>query len=184
MIAIVQAFWRICLFKGGPESIPASNFLLTLVILLNALITFFAGWILQSALPTPESAQLTPEQIATLQSPLATLTRAVIGLVSTAVLVWGMLNLMGHAERVPRTLSAFFGTDAILKILTLLAVLVTLNTSSMLAEISIVALFFWKVATFGFILHRAMSIGVGLGVVAGLFILIFTFAVSQVAIGL
>ena len=66
----------------------------------------------------------------------------------------------------------------------LVAVLVTLNTSSMLAEISIVALFFWKVATFGFILHRAMSIGVGLGVVAGLFILIFTFAVSQVAIGL
>mgnify|MGYP001951650403 CR=1 FL=1 len=74
------------------------------------------------------------------------------------------------------------GADLILTVLTTLAVAIGQLLHPMLAQFAILAMFIWTVAVIGFILHRALEISLGFGVAAGLFVMTFSFAISQVAL--
>lgn len=184
MIAIVSVFWRICLFKIGPDVIPANNFLLGLLIALNAIVSWSASMLLQALLPiSPEiTNQIDERELAAMTDGFLLFSRVFVSLASTAALTWGVLAMMGKGARLYKVLCAMFGADLILTVLTTLAVAIGQLLHPMLGQFAILAMFIWTVAVIGFILHRALEISLGLGVAAGLFVMTFSFAISQVAL--
>jgi hypothetical protein len=185
MTALVSMFWRICLFKSGPDVIPANNFLLGLLIAGNGLISWSASMLLQAMLPiSPEvTNQVGQQEIAMLSDSWVVLSRVIVSLATTAALVWGILQLTNFADRTSKVLCAVFGTDIILTVFTVAAVIIGQFIHPLLGQFTILAMFFWTVAILGFILHRALAISQGLGIAAGAFILLFSFAITQVALG-
>jgi hypothetical protein len=93
------------------------------------------------------------------------------------------LQLTNFADRTSKVLCAVFGTDIILTVFTVAAVIIGQFIHPLLGQFTILAMFFWTVAILGFILHRALAISQGLGIAAGAFILLFSFAITQVALG-
>lgn len=184
MTAIAFIFWRICLFKTGPEVVPANNFLLGSLITLNILVSWLASIVLQAILPiSPEAtSQISDQELTALTDVSLLITRIVVSLASTAGLIWGVLAIMNFSSRVNKVLCAVFGTDIILTVATTLAVFVGQAVHPMLGQFAILAMFFWTLATMGFILHRALAISLGFGIAAALFVLIFSFAIGQVAV--
>ena len=184
MTALVSVFWRICLFKSGPDIIPANNFLLGVLIAGNALISWSASMLLQAMLPiSPEvTNQVGQQEIVLLSDSWLLFSRVIVSLATTAALIWGALQLTNFADRTTKVLCAVFGTDIILTIFTVVAVLIGQLIHPMLGQFAILAMFFWTIAILGFILHRALAISQGIGVAAGAFILLFSFAITQVTI--
>ena len=184
MTAIAFTFWRICLFKQGPETLPASNFLLALVILMNAMVSWVASVMLEPLIINQEDlSSLGVDAAAEPASGFTVLSLVIVSLASTTALVWGTLSLMSHKDRVARTLMAIFGADVILTVLTAASVYFGALFDSIITQLAGIGMFLWTVAVYGFILHRALSVSMGMGIAAGLFIMIFTIAIGQVAIG-
>ena len=184
MTALVSLLWRICLLRSGPETVPASNFLLGLLIAVNAAISWIATIILQAMIPIPEelSNQLSAEQLAALSDGFLLFTRVVVTLACSATLIWGLLTLMNFQERTNKVLCAVFGTFSILTTVRFIATLIGLTVHPTVVQLVSLGMLFWTVAVLGFILHRALEISNGFGIAAALFILTFTFAVGQVVV--
>ena len=185
MTAIVSVFWRICLFKTGPDVIPANNFLLGLLIALNIVISWSATMLLQAVVPiSPEvTNQMDAQELAALSDGFLLFARVLVSLASTGALIWGLLNLMSHGARTNKVLCAVFGCDIILTTLTFVTVYIGQTLLPALGQFAMLGTFLWSLSVTGFILHRALEISWGFGIAASLFIMIFSFAISQVAIG-
>lgn len=183
MAALFQILFRICTFKCGPEVLPAYNALLGLLIVINAVVSFGAAVTMQAFITLPEevTSQLSDEQIAAMSDYFLLFTRVVVTLASVAALTWGLLALTGNSARVTKTLTAIFGTDIILTVIAALSLVVASNMHELVRDLVNLGMVFWNIAVLGFIYHRALEISVGLGIAAGLFVLIFTLAIGAVA---
>lgn len=184
MTAIFSAFWQICIFRTGPEVIPASQLLLGLLLIISALVSWAGAMVLQAWLPvSPEvSNQLTEAEIERLSSGLLVFTRVVVGLACTAALIAGLLAVWGYSTRITKTLTAVYGTDIIITTLTVLGMGIGQLFHPMAGQLAITSMFFWNVSVLGFILHKALEISWGFGIVAAIFLMVLTFAVTQVAL--
>ncbi|NKC00818.1 MAG: hypothetical protein GKR90_20300 [Pseudomonadales bacterium] len=182
MTAILLVFWRICIFRGGPDSVPANTTLLAIVIFASALTSLIASSFLQTILPPPPPTDVMDVEI--VSSEFNLVTSVVVSQASTAGLVWLILALMSLNSRLYQTLTAVFGTDIILTSVSTLGILIATLVSPALSQIAFLGMFFWTVGTFGFILHKALEISLGLGVAAALFVMIFTIAITQVTTSL
>ena len=134
------------------------------------------------AIPPEVTNQMEDAQVLALTDGFSMMVRVVVSLASTAALSWGLLSLMGHGSRINKVLGAILGSDIILTALTAPVVIVGVSLHPVLAQLSILGMFFWTVAVLGFIFHRALEISMGFGIMAGLFVIIFTIAITQVAI--
>ncbi len=180
MTAIVSVFWRICIFKGGPDTLPANTTLLALIIVANALTSIVVSSFLQSLLPAiPDTENM---DVAIVSDSLSLLTGVVVTQASTAGLVGLILMLMGHSSRLYQTLTAIFGTDIILTIVSAAAIFLVTLINTIIIQVVFLGTFFWNAAVLGFILHKALEISRGLGIAAAVFILIFTIAITQVTL--
>lgn len=167
MKSIVLLFWRICIFRSGPDTVPASSTFTAAVILLNALVNIVVQLILGA------------EQVTLLLA----VTLAVVSLAGTGALVWFVMALMGLVNRVQQTITAIFGTDIIVTILTSIAFAVGGSISDTVAVFAITLLTLWSLMIYGFIFHRAMNIHIGFGIAIALFVVIFSVAITQTALG-
>lgn len=166
MKSIFALFWRICTFRSGPESIPANNLFLILVLLANALLNV----VVQLALG---SAQ---------ESLLRALTLAVVSLAGTGGLIWFVMALMDLSNRVPQTITAVFGVEIFMTTLTALLLWFSDSLGMTVARFVITLLTLWSLAIYGFIFHRAMNIHIGFGIAMALFVVIFSVAITQTAL--
>lgn len=166
MKSIFALFWRICTFRSGPESIPANNLFLILVLLANALLNV----VVQLAL---SSAQ---------ESLLRALTLAVVSLAGTGGLIWFVMALMDLSNRVPQTITAVFGVEIFMTTLTALLLWFSDSLGMTVARFVITLLTLWSLAIYGFIFHRAMNIHIGFGIAMALFVVIFSVAITQTAL--
>ena len=184
MAAIISIFWQICLLKTGPDKLPSSNFLLGLVIVANALLSWSAFMVLQTIVPISSDAasQMSEAQLRALTDGWLLAVRVVVGLACTAAITWGLLSLMNHGQRTNQTLSALYGSDLVLTLLTTTVFFLSQAAPEMIRQLANLGMFFWTVAVFGFVLHRALEISMGFGIAAALFLITFTFIVSQVAV--
>ncbi|MDD1649776.1 MAG: hypothetical protein LUO80_05210 [Methylococcaceae bacterium] len=137
---LVKRFVDICLFRNGPQDLPASRFLLGLVIVLNVLVSvFLAG--LEADLPQ-----------AMLQSLLAP--------ALLAIFLFGLLKFSKHSNRYTQTLTAGIGGDALITVLAIPLVLISLAIPDARAYMGLLlfALMLWEMAVIGHIIRHAMEI--------------------------
>ena len=166
MTAIVSAFWRICIFASGPNTIPANLTLAALVVSCDFLITLLA-LVLQS------SGDITVLRGAAM---------AVVSLASSAGLVWLVLTMFGRAGRFTQTITAFVGVDLVLTLVSLATYLPLQALSPAMASIAALGIFLWTLGVYGFILHRALEVHIAIGMALSLFVVIFSVAITQTAI--
>ena len=166
MKSIFLLFWRICVFQSGPDTVPASTTFTIVVILLNAVVNI----VVQLLLGTQELDFL------------RAVTLAVVSLAGTSGLVWFVMTLMSLTNRVQQTLTAIFGTDVIMTVLTSIAFAATGAVNETIAVFAITLLTLWSLMIYGFIFHRAMNIHIGFGIAIALFVVIFSVAITQTAI--
>lgn len=171
MKSIAALFWRICIFQAGPETVPANNTLVIVVIMLNMIVNVTVQLILPG------------EGTSALQS----ITIAVVSMAGIGGLVWFIMLLMQLAHRVPQTITALFGADIILTTITTVAYIIfgageIGATESGAARLIFTLLFFWSLAVYGFIFHHSMNIHIGIGIAIALFVVLFSFAITQTAI--
>ncbi len=166
MSHLVLVFWRICIFRGGPDAIPANRTLLSIIVILNAILS------ISLYLTINRTGFLTAATVVT------------VSLAGTAGLVWLIMNVMDLAARFPQTLMALLGVDLLNTVLTGAVALLTLTNEGVLSPTGaavLAALMFWNLAIFAFIFHRALNIHFGFGLMLAFFVVIFSVAISQVA---
>ena len=166
MKSIAALFWGICIFKTGPDAIPANNIFTIAVIALNALLNI--------------AVQLTFSDPAV--TVLSAVTLAVVSLAGTGALVWFVMSLMSLTKRVAQTVTAVFGVDVIMTTITGVAYAVTGTIDDSVRFFAVTLLTLWSLAVYGFIFHRAMNIHIGFGMAIAMFVVVFSVAITEAAL--
>jgi hypothetical protein len=167
MLALIEAFMKIALRRLGPEDLPDSPLLLALAA------AAYVG--LQAVAAVPVFGSFS-----------AAVVRSVVAdTVLLAGCAWLLLRALGFPARYRQTLTALFGTGALLTVFVLPAYLWARATGSaegagFLPSLAILVVLVWSVAANGHILARALSTGFPLGVALALCYLLLNFVlVSQ-----
>ena len=166
MKSIVLLFWRICIFQTGPDTVPANNAFLIMIIAANAVLNIAVQYLL----------------VGQDQSLLRAATLAIVSLAGTGGLIWFMMALMSLGTRVPQTITAVFGVDIIMTAITSVLFASAGMIEQNIAVFVITLLTLWSLAVYGFIFHRAMNIHIGFGIAMALFVVVFSVAITQTAI--
>ncbi|MGH8498363.1 MAG: hypothetical protein ACRERV_06110 [Methylococcales bacterium] len=134
----MKKFLDICLFRLGPQDLPASAFLFGLVLCLNGIV----GLVILS-----------------IEAPL--LTAIAEFLVSLGLLVgfiWILLALDGKTLRFQQTLTALLGTDIVISLAALpFLIWISFDHHFTAATYLLVASMIWNVAVVGHIIRHALS---------------------------
>ena len=159
---LLKFFFAMCLLKKNPQDLPASAFLLQLLIACNLAINFVIN-------------------VATTSVPVA------LGLSFLAVLlVWSFMSLLlwtlNFSARRNQTLIAIFGTDLVIAVPAIalrywLHWLETNNMQSDLAIILWILVFIWNLLVTAHILRHALDKSFGIGVIASVGYTIIVFNV-------
>lgn len=166
MEALIQAYWRILLLRQGPQSIPASNALLWLALLLHYLVG------------TLHSLFVMPLHQAIVYALVSTL--AMVGIVH------GFLLLFKKTARFFQTVTALAGCEAILGAVLLPANLLVEGEGSATGLVSIVAILSlltigWNVAVAAHIFRHALAVSMGRGFVFSVIYFIIAISLSNMA---
>ncbi len=166
MKAVFQVFWHICLLRQGPEYVPTRAWFMFSVIAANVLCEVLVSLTVNAELDV-----------------LRGVTSSVVYMTTTAALVWLTLQLRGHVERFPATITALFGCDLIITAsFALLRPIADLLNAGAVNTLTLLFLI-WTVSVAGFIMHRALHTYYVLGIGVALGIAIMSFALSRLAIG-
>jgi hypothetical protein len=101
---------------------------------------------------------------------------------ANAALVWFALFLREHPNRFPATVTALFGCDLIITVC--FSALVPLT--SFLGEGGTTFIFLgfmlWSITVAGFIMHRALGVPLGIGILVAVGMMVLSVAASEVAV--
>ncbi|MCZ6459002.1 MAG: hypothetical protein O6766_06525 [Gammaproteobacteria bacterium] len=166
MKTVLNLFWQLCLLRQSPEYVPTQSWFIAAIVV---------GNLITSALLAIAGSVEQPV--------LSVVTSVVVGQATTAGLVGLALFLREHPERLLATITAIFGCDLI--ITACFGVLMPLTSSLADTALSITYLAFlvWSITVTGFILHRALSTNLPIGITVAMGILVLSVSTSQVAIG-
>ena len=147
---MLLAFLQICLFRQGPQILPASGFLLGLLVVLNA-ITGVAGLLAEFLLPA---------------AILITIAHVSIGL----GLAYLILLVSMKVSRALQTLTALSGTGAILNVISMLLIWLLPEEGQQQNIISmlLIGVLFWSIFIIGGIFRHALSISLAMGVLTSI----------------
>jgi hypothetical protein len=143
MLRVLDVFLQIALRRRGPEDVPDSRFLL----LLAGLVYVVTQGLL--ALPVYHSS-------------LALVRSLVLDLLLLCGCLWGLMRFTGHAQRYRQTLTAMFGTGALLGVCMLpfnywLDLTADPGKPALGPTIGLLAVVSWSLAVNGHIFSRALS---------------------------
>lgn len=167
MFVFAQLLTQICLFRRGPEDLPTSNLLLGLLVALNILLSITLYLYL---------TDLTLLRASTL---------VVASLAGAAGLIWLVLSLMNFSQRFVQTFTAMVGVDVILGLLNGLLTVFTLQengTYNTFGSFAWLALTIWNLSIYATIFQRALEVHAAIGLGIALFVVLFSYAIGQVAL--
>ncbi|HBP16047.1 MAG: hypothetical protein VYC36_02325 [Pseudomonadota bacterium] len=161
MLAVVQLFWNIALFRDGPENAPSHPYFIVLLVALQTVLTVITQLLAPGGMS--ESSSLSEVQLQPIFGALAV----------TALMTWGALRISGLHRRFYQTFASMTGVDLLLGTLMLIVLQLT--------GITLIAFPFllWSLAAAGFILHRAMGVDMTRAVGIALLIAIASYTVSS-----
>ena len=145
-LQIVQYFWDICLFRRGPEGLPAKPAFLLMIVAVYLLLGAFS-WLLVPASPLNSGEILV----------VLALDLGVISVFLTLLLYIKQIL----PSRGLQTFAALLGTSTIMS--ALLLPLQLLVAGMLLANLIMLAIYIWWLAVAGFILHRGCNVSHLLG---------------------
>jgi hypothetical protein len=151
MLVYLQTLMKIALWKLGPEDLPDSRFLLGATITAYLLLELPLALLVFGA---------TPVLVQTL----------LVDVLMLVAYLWLVLRLAGHQRRIRQTLTACFGTGALLGAISAPFTVwrqMSLGTDSgaALPSTIIFAIILWSIAVDGHIISRALSKPVAIGLV-------------------
>ena len=167
MFALARLLTEICLFRKGPEDLPASGTLLGFLLVINIVVSMTLYSTINDT------------------TVLSAATLVVASLAGTAGLVWLILNLMNHVQRFIQTFTALIGVDVVLTCVTALIAALTLQEDGTLAtagNYALLGLMVWNLSVYATIFQRALEVHVAIGLGMALFVVIFSVAIGQVAV--
>jgi len=146
MFELIKVLFDICLFKKSPASLPYSVWLLRILILLDAGISFLlasmsAGW-------------------------LRAFSQALVGVVLIIAFAWAMLAVARKLSRFSQTTCALLGTDALISFFAIPGTAtVALGQYSVWIFLVMTALIIWHWTITGHIIRNALgqTLAFGLG---------------------
>ncbi len=147
MSAIIKLLFDICLLRKGPEDMPASIYLMSVLFAVSLLVSTF----LSSAMHGFKVAA----------------SLSIVGLLVTFVFV--KIILIKKSERFIQTFSAMLGVSIIIDIISVPVIYPLLSeklneNAAGLFWLLALAVYAWFIATFGFIISRAISSTLGYGI--------------------
>ncbi|MCW9023466.1 MAG: hypothetical protein OQK73_02175 [Gammaproteobacteria bacterium] len=148
MRSLLLLCWQICLFKKGPQDVPAVTSLLWLVLIPALVLNIF-------------SVNLSNSAYESINSTLAVLTYSG----SLAVLTALLLQMLGYRQRVIQTLIAMFGSGIILTLVSLPVIFMlrgNMDAPGIWGTL-LLALEIWHLFILAHILRHALSISLLLG---------------------
>ncbi len=159
MKALMTLFWRLAIFRAGPEDTPYSPSILAVVLMIWTGLQLTVG-LAQSNVP---AALLLGSQWLALT----------ILLVGTLVL----LSFKGLTGRWLQTATALVGVDVVLSIVNvpLLLVGTLLGGATGGLEVFYLLLVSWQLAAQAFIFHRALNVGPFLGLAISMMLLVVSY---------
>ena len=165
MLSILNQFWRIAQLKSGPEHLPASSCLLLLVTTLNIVLSLTI------------SVSVGPQPASTVTTTILT------NLAAQALLIFGLLYLVGKSARLTQTLIAYFGCDLLMNLVIGVSILIMRLLGIDFMTTLALTILFWSVLVFGYILHKAMEVHMAMTVALAFFLTMVTVALGQLAAG-
>ncbi len=159
MKALMTLFWRLAIFRAGPEDTPYSPTILAVVLMMWTGLQLVVGL---SQNDVPAGLLLVSQWLA-------------LGILLFSTLV--LLSFKGLAGRWMQTAIALVGVDVVLSIvnLPLLAAGVLLGGASGGLEVFYLLLVSWQLAAQAFIFHRALKVGPFLGLAIAMMLLVLSF---------
>ncbi|MBT8137834.1 MAG: hypothetical protein KJO54_12525 [Gammaproteobacteria bacterium] len=168
LITFVLPFVQIVAHRAGPQHLPASRFLLALVLALHIAVYYAAMVILE--VPAARAVAL-----------------PFVDTLTQSVCFAAVLLFLGLQGRMLQTLTAVFGADVLLNLLQLpLAVFGPLSSGSPAAVVSLlllIAIALWSLGVKGHILRHAAGLPYFVGVALALVFLIGFLAIEQALFG-
>jgi hypothetical protein len=164
MYALVQVYWEMCLFRRGPQHLPASQFLTGAALLSYCLLGVLISLFEQPLVEALGSA----------------LTHTLL----LAGFVWALLQWRGHGPRYVQTLAALAGTGAVFSALAIVPmVLLTIaqhrQGDPALPVLMILGLIMWDLAVVAHLLRHALSTSFGVGLLWSLGLFFFSISVMS-----
>ncbi len=149
MAALFHLFLDICLFRKGPQDVPASGALLWLCLIgygLSGLAVLLAGF-----------------------EPALALLETVVEIILLAGLCYGLLSLAHHRARFVQTLTTLAGTGALLTVMAFPLVIWigqenARHEQGMLSTLLFFGLVGWSLAVTAHVLRHALSVSRTLGI--------------------
>jgi hypothetical protein len=137
-LAILQLFLDICLFRRGPQDLPASTLFLGLVLGSNALV----GLVILAMESSLDRAIL----------------ELLTGMAMLVVFSWIVLSAASKGERMKQTVTALLGADTVISCMALLPLVgVSASQNVGLASFLLVGLMLWSVTVVAHIYRHALS---------------------------
>ena len=165
MLYIFSMFWRIAQLKSGPENLPSSSFLLLIVTGTNILLSLAV------------SMSIGTQPVGTVATTILT------NLAAQALIIYGLLVLVGKPARLTQTLTAYFGCDLLLNIFIGASIaLMRLLSVDFMTTLALL-IFFWSILIFGHILRKAMEVHFAMAVALAFLLTLVTVALGQLAVG-
>ncbi len=165
MLSIFSQFWLIAQLKSGPEYLPANSFLLLVVTLLNIFLSLII------------STSIGPQPASTVATTILT------NLAAQALLIYGLLYLVGKPSRLTQTLIAYFGCDLLMNLVVGASIVIMRILGIDFMTTLALLIFFWSVLVFGFILHKAMEVHMAMTIAFAVSLTFVTVALGQLAVG-
>ena len=104
-------------------------------------------------------------------------------LATQALLIFGLLYLVGKPARLTQTLIAYFGCDLLMNLVIGLSILIMRLLGIDFMTTLALTILFWSVLVFGYILHKAMEVHMAMTVALAFFLTMVTVALGQLAAG-
>ncbi len=137
MYELMKLFFDIAVFKKGPQDIPASTWLLRLLIPIYMVINFLI--------------------VALSVDMFDALLQVIVEVLLIFAFAWGLMYFTGRPERYQQTTCALLGTDALISLFALPALATLIGQGSALAFVVVVSLMLWHWVVTGHILRHALS---------------------------
>ncbi len=147
MAAVFKLLFGICLLRSGPESVPTQTWFLGTLVAANLALAMFLFGAVEPRLSVALGFNV-----------------ALIGVTTTAGLTWFALYVRHLEPRFPATLGALLGTQLVIGAVMWLVVNLV---GTVLGGATIVFLI-WAIVVAGFVLHRALSCKLWLGILLAL----------------
>lgn len=151
MTDLIRRLIAVCLLQEGPQSLPASWNLLTVIIAVDV------------ALGYPAAAAYSPSGQAAAQ--------VIVSTVLAAGFAYLAVDLRGYRERFVQTATALFGADAVVT-LAALPIAITMSPAAgrevTMADFGMLVIGIWNLVILGHILRHALSITLSTGVLIAL----------------